>query len=405
MPTEPSNPSIRAAGYTRVSTGRQAEKGLSLDEQRRRIEEFASNEGWELAHVYEERGVSGRKADRPALNQMLRERSRFDRLIVPKLDRLGRSASSVYDTIRQLNEAGIRLVSLDPAIDTTTREGRFLLNALVGIAEMESDLNSERVRDTAEARVARGRDYGSRRPPYGYCRGGDGILIPIPKQAAVVKRIFAEFLAGRGQREIERSLIEDGIPPSAGGIWRPGTVSQMLRQVIYSGRVKAPSGAIYDGLHDGVIEIEAFERAQALLAANRSSGVRRQTASGHLLRGRMAICAHCGRTIQARTERGRGFYLCGTRKAWGAHACPMSRISRDLIDGAILGYFESAVLDLEATRLQIEEAIDRKLGETRTLREHAEAEAARAEERLARVRRDYQDGKLDADDWAEQKAH
>ena len=224
MRDDPSNAPIRAAGYTRVSTGRQAAKGLSLDEQRRRIEEFASKEGWALTEVYEERGVSGRKAGRPALNRMLAERSRFDRLIVPKLDRLGRSAANVYDTIRQLNEVGIRLVSLDPMIDTTTREGRFLLNALVGIAEMESDLNSERVRDTAEARVARGRDYGSRRPPYGYRRGDDGILVPLPEQAAVIRRIFAEYLAGRGQREIERGLIEDGIQGSAGGEWRPGTV-------------------------------------------------------------------------------------------------------------------------------------------------------------------------------------
>src|SRR5262245_54669085 len=176
--------SIRAAGYTRVSTGRQAEKGLSLDEQRRRIEEFAAKEGWALTVIYEERGVSGRKTDRPALSRMLAERSHFERLIVPKLDRLGRSTADVYDTIRQLNEAKIRLVSLDPQIDTATKEGKLMLALLLGVAEMESDLNSERVRDTAEARVARGRDYGSRRPPYGYRRGDDGILTPMPGQSA-----------------------------------------------------------------------------------------------------------------------------------------------------------------------------------------------------------------------------
>jgi hypothetical protein len=174
--------------------------------------------------------------------------------------------------------------------------------------------------------------------------------------------------------------------------------------VIYVGRVKAPSGTIYEGKHDGLISEADFKRTQALLGANRSSGIRRQPVGGHLLRGRMATCAHCGRTLQARTEKGLGRYLCDTHKTWGAHACPMPPIPRELIDGAILSYFEGAVLDLEATRLQIEEAIDRKLGETRSLREHAGAEAVRAEERLARVRRDYQDGKLDAEDWAEQKA-
>jgi site-specific DNA recombinase len=398
-----SNGSTRAAAYTRVSTGRQAEKGLSLDAQRQRVEEHAHRQGWELVDVYEERGISGRKANRPALDRMLAERDRFDRLIVPKLDRLGRSATNVYATIKQLNDAGIRLVCLDPNIDTTTREGRFLLNALVGVGEMESDLNSERVRETAEARVARGRDYGSRRPLYGYRRGPDGVLVPVPAQAAIVQRVFTEYVAGAAQREIERGLIADGIPSATGGMWRLGTVSRMLRRVEYIGKVRGPSGTVYPGLHDAIIETETYERAQRRLATTRKSGVRRNTATGHLLRGRMLQCGYCRATMIARTDKGLGRYVCATRKERGVDACRMPVVPREMVEQPLLQYFDGALLDLRATRDQVITAMAARRAETNALRHEADRQVALAESRLARVRRDYQDGALAATDWAEQR--
>jgi site-specific DNA recombinase len=396
--------SVRAAAYIRVSTRRQANDGLSLAEQRRRVEAYAAQQGWDLIAIYEERGVSGRKAHRTALERMLRDRNLFDVLIVPKLDRLGRSAPHVYATIRDLSDACIHLISLEPILDTRTKEGRFLLNALIGIAEMESDLNSERVRETAEARVARGRDWGSRRPRYGFRRGDDGVLAPLPEQAVVVRRAFAEFVAGKPQREIERGFIADGIRGSAGGLWRPGKLSKMLRAVEYIGKVRGPSGEIYQGLHEAIVDEETFNRAQQLLVANRRSSVRRRTVTGHLLRGSLGKCAHCGRTLQARTEKGLGRYICDTSKTWGAAACPMPVVPQELLDGALLDYFASAVIDLEATKVELDRALNSRAEEFAALRSRAENEAVRTQARLARIRRHYQDGRLEPEDWNEQRA-
>lgn len=74
------------------------------------------------------------------------------------------------------------------------------------------------------------------------------------------------------------------------------------------------------------------------------------------------------------------------------------------IDSAVYRYFEQVRLDVEATRRAIAEARNHKLAEVRALRDAAETEVQRAEERLGRVRRDYTDGKLDADDWRSFKA-
>jgi hypothetical protein len=69
----------------------------------------------------------------------------------------------------------------------------------------------------------------------------------------------------------------------------------------------------------------------------------------------------------------------------------------------VFAYFANVALDVDATRAQLAEARDRRLAEVRALRADAESDALRARERLGRVRRDYQDGRLDADDWAEQR--
>ena len=87
------------------------------------------------------------------------------------------------------------------------------------------------------------------------------------------------------------------------------------------------------------------------------------------------------------------------RRRHGIDHCPQEPVRREHVDGPTWDFFERLVLDLDATRKAVAEAHDAKVAQHRGLRAQAEREAQRADERFARVRRDYQDGKLDADDW------
>ena len=117
--------------------------------------------------------------------------------------------------------------------------------------------------------------------------------------------------------------------------------------------------------HDAVI--------QALLDAKGRAGIKRATTAGHLLRGKLLACAHCGATMHARTDRGRGWYVCATKLDLGLDAaCPMPRVPREAVEGPLLAYFRDSILDLDATRAQIEQATARQVDEARALREHAE---------------------------------
>src|SRR5437868_22360 len=106
-----------AAVYCRVSSLRQAEEGLSLPEQEKRCRDFAAQRGWDLddRHVYTERGVSGTKQSRPALDALLLavEAGEVDAVVTPKIDRLGRSAAHNLELFERFDSADVTLYSLD----------------------------------------------------------------------------------------------------------------------------------------------------------------------------------------------------------------------------------------------------------------------------------------------------
>jgi len=102
-----------------------------------------------------------------------------------------------------------------------------------------------------------------------------------------------------------------------------------------------------------------------------------------------------------RTNGGYQMYYCNGRHAFGRDFCDMPHLRRLDIDQAVYRYFEQVGLDIEATRQTIAEARNRKLAEVSVLHDEAEREARLADERLARIRRDYTDGKLSAEDWHE----
>jgi DNA invertase Pin-like site-specific DNA recombinase len=145
---------MRAAIYARVSTFDQ-EPENQLAEVRR----YIAARGWTaVEHV--DRGVSGSKDRRPALDQLLADarRRRFDVLVVWRLDRLGRNLKHLITTLEELTALGIAFVSLNEGIDATTPAGRLQLHLLAAIAEFERGRIVERVR----AGLARARAQGRR---------------------------------------------------------------------------------------------------------------------------------------------------------------------------------------------------------------------------------------------------
>ena len=145
---------MRAAIYARVSTLDQ-EPENQLQELRRYVEA----RGW-TAVEFVDRGVSGSKDRRPALDALIKDakRRRFDALVCWRLDRLGRSLKHLVTLLDELQALGVAFVSLGEGIDCTTPAGRLQLHVLAALAEFERARIAERVR----AGLARARANGQR---------------------------------------------------------------------------------------------------------------------------------------------------------------------------------------------------------------------------------------------------
>jgi DNA invertase Pin-like site-specific DNA recombinase len=145
---------MRAAIYARVSTVDQ-EPENQLQELRR----YVDARGW-TAVEFVDRGVSGAKDRRPALDTLLKDakRRRFDVVVCWRLDRLGRNLKHLISLLDELLALGVAFVSLAEGIDATTPAGKLQMHILGAIAEFER----ERIRERVLAGLARARSIGTR---------------------------------------------------------------------------------------------------------------------------------------------------------------------------------------------------------------------------------------------------
>lgn len=143
-------------GYGRVSTSQQTAENqrLELEQAGYKIEP----EFW-----FADEGVSGKVAasQRPAFAKMLGQIRKGETLVVSKLDRLGRDAIDVLQTVRQLGERGVKVIVLQLGnIDLTAPAGKLLLSMLAAVAEMERDLLVERTQAGLARAKAEGKTLG-----------------------------------------------------------------------------------------------------------------------------------------------------------------------------------------------------------------------------------------------------
>jgi DNA invertase Pin-like site-specific DNA recombinase len=145
---------MRAAIYARVSTFDQ-EPENQLAELRR----YVTAREWS-GQEYVDRGISGAKDRRPALDHLLADarRRRFDVLVCWRLDRLGRNLRHLIAFLDELHALGIAFVSLNEGIDATTPAGKLQMHILGAIAEFERARIAERVK----AGLQRARTQGKR---------------------------------------------------------------------------------------------------------------------------------------------------------------------------------------------------------------------------------------------------
>ena len=273
----------RCAIYTRKSTEDGLEQDFnSLDAQREACAAYIlsqTHEGWEgTSELYDDGGFSGGSMERPGLKQLLQDviAGKVDVIVVYKVDRLTRSLADFAKIVDILDENDASFVSVTQSFNTTTSMGRLTLNVLLSFAQFEREVTGERIRDKIAASKKKGMWMGGP-VPLGY-ELGDRKLVVNNQEAETVRHLFRRYtelqsvpqlvdeLAAQGYRTKVRPY-KDG--RQIGGVaFRTGALSQLLKNPIYTGKVRHKD-AIYEGEHVAIVDQALFDEVQSIFAANR----------------------------------------------------------------------------------------------------------------------------------------
>ena len=222
---------MKAFSYCRVSTLEQSGDGISLANQRARIEAWCVANGYDLAGTFIETMSGARATNRPelqaALNLACREKGV---LVVYSLSRLARSVRDTLDIADRLERAQANLASLTERIDTNSAIGKMVFRLLSTLNEFERDQLAERT-ESAMAHLRRTGRRISGHIPFGYDLAPDGRnLAPNGQEQVVLARIRSQRESGMSFAQIARGLAAEGIGTKEGGVWHPATVRQILER-------------------------------------------------------------------------------------------------------------------------------------------------------------------------------
>ncbi|MFH1353690.1 MAG: recombinase family protein [bacterium] len=311
--------------YVRVSDQSQVD-GTSLDTQEKQCREYAGREGFTVAKVFREEGVSAKTLNRPEFQKLLEYvgDSKIKAIVVYKVDRLSRNLENQLFAIRTLQEAGVGLRSATENVDDTPA-GKLQRNMLGAFAEYDNLIRGERCRNGLVARFSEG--YWVSTPPPGYdmVRGRDKrSRAVLNEMSPIIKWAFEKRADGWTFKRIANGMNSRGYRSRQGRKLREQNVHHVIKNSFYMGLMKSYGMEIW-GNHKPLVNKDLWYRCQAINEQNAHSSPTRSIINPLFpLRG-LIHCSLCGERLTASSPRSRN----GERHPYYHHRypskCPLAK--------------------------------------------------------------------------------
>lgn len=219
---------MKAIGYARVSTDKQAEQGVSLEAQTEKIRAMAVVHSAELADIIIEAGESAKSLSRPGMQRLLAlvDSGEVNAVIVAKLDRLTRSVKDLCELLERFERGGVALISVAESLDTSSAAGRLVINIMTAVSQWEREAIGERTRDAMRHKRTNGERVGN--IAFGYRLAPDGVHVEPDETEQVVLTRIRELRNSHTLREIARRLNEQGLRTRRGSAWRHEYVKRVI---------------------------------------------------------------------------------------------------------------------------------------------------------------------------------
>lgn len=364
---------LRVAAYCRVSTDSEDQINSFMAQMHYYYSFIHQSENMELVDVYADEGITGTStAKRDDFNRMIKDckAGKIDRIYVKSVSRFARNALDCLEYIRLLKEYGVSVFFENDGIDTKTLNSELILYIKSAFAQAEAVFGSKRVQTANRMRVENG-NYVFMATPFGFRRENNN-LIPVPEEAAVVERIFKDYLSGNGIGKIVSQLNNE--PGMIGKPWGREGVRYMLSNEKYIGdslfqktftpnvlpfRNRRNHGEVdqfyISNTHTGIIDRELFNAVQEMLKRNKENDRKKAKPKKYDFTGKI-YCGDCGWAYKRRIQHGIVYWVCSQDGAAGQR-CKSKPLSQDVVYKTFINFYnrlryhENMILRSTVTKL------------------------------------------------------
>lgn len=423
----------KVAVYIRWSTDEQTD-GTTLEVQTEKCSKWMdAAKNWMLNPelVIVDDGYSGANMDRPGLARLrkLIAAGEVQCVVVYRLDRLSRNIVHTVNLVLEewLNRCA--LYSATEEFNTDTPMGKMAFGLLALFAQFERESIRERTMGGKRKRAEQGRNCGQRYP-HGYKRadtpfeyrgntyvyaldGWDPEAESLTGAAAVVRRIYEEYLRGFGSNSIALRLNQDNIPSPVGKTWGGATVRRIAKNPAYKGVYQYglstwPMGGPRDwhdkptywveGALPPIVTEEEWERVQRIKADRLLFTPSPRTAvSPYLLTG-LAKCANCGSALVGKNNFDRRWYQCNGKHT---HQCDCGAMPAEMLEGIVVEQMKQMLTgeEVKGRVEQVQESLRQTISEKEYALKEAEASLQEMQRRKEMLEEDYWNRRISADSY------
>jgi DNA invertase Pin-like site-specific DNA recombinase len=355
--------------YTRVSTIKQGEKGVSLQEQRDAILRYAQQHGLEVIRWFEEKETAS-KQGRPAFTQMLQllRLGNAEGVVIHKIDRSARNLQDWAD-VGKLVDAGTEVHFANEALDLKTVGGRLAADIQAVVAAHYSRNLREEAKKGFYGRLKQG-IYPLQAPPGYLNQGGGKLKIKDAAKAPLVIQAFELYRSGRySLPQLAKEMYARGLRNHRGGPVSITGLSGILTNPFYTGIIRLKkTGEVFGAKHEALISQAMFKEVQGILHGKAVDRVVKH----QLTFSRIVRCGTCRYALIGERQKGHIYYRCHNRPFKNPPACPPTAIREEQLEAVILACFER--LRLSKSQIQAARA---------WIRQQSESDAAQVKQQIA----------------------
>lgn len=368
--------SNRVAIYARVSTQEQAEQGYSIEAQVKILNEYCRQTNKILFKEYVDPGISGKEVEnRPKLQQLLLDAKAglFDEVVVWKINRLSRDQSDLMRLVDTLNKHNVIFRSYSENFETETPMGRFALQMMGSVAELERNTIVENVKMGMKQRALNGKWNGGK--IYGYRSKYNNDIkenkLEIEEnEVVIVQEIFKLFANEKwGYIRIANQLNKRGLRTRENNYWSKQCIKQIIDNPVYVGNIrwgvhmdwskkrrqgKQDEYILSKGNHTAIIDKGTWEKAQNIRESR--GKISEKTYEGNYILSGLLKCPVCGASmISHRTvKKGKSgesiiyrYYKCLNSVSKGSEACKSNLVNADKAELEVLSRINEVVKSKE----------------------------------------------------------